>query len=191
MAGISQTCNHVAAALFQIEAASRLGLNNPSCISKACEWLPNNKTVQPVKIKDLYLNRDGFGKRGMAKKTILNSSPKKKFDPISESKHSLSLDENANALRNFCKESDSIIFCAMPKTPAQVSEAESIDVESLNDLIMFSNSVDEFKERLNAINKETIIEIEQMTRGQSENPQWFAFCKHVITASKAHAVMTR
>ena len=191
MAGLSQTCNHVAAALFRIEAASRLGLNNPSCTSKACEWLPNNKTVQPVKIKDLDLNRDGFGKRGMTVKTKLNSSPKKKFDPISESDYSLSLDETANALRNVCKESDSIIFCAMPKAPTQVSEDESIDVESLNDLIILSNSVDEFMERLKAMSKETIIEVEEMTRGQSENPQWFAFRKHVITASKAHAVMTR
>ena len=140
MIGLSQTCNHVAAALFQIKAASRLGLNNSSCTSKACEWLPNNKTIHPVKVKDLDLNRDGFGKRGMTMKTILISSQKKKFDPISGSDYSLSLDETANALRNVCKESDSIIFCAMPTAPAQVSEAESIEVESLNDLIMLSNS---------------------------------------------------
>ena len=55
MAGMSQTYNHVAAGLFRIEAANRLGLNNPSCTSKPCEWLPNNKAVQPVKIKDLQL----------------------------------------------------------------------------------------------------------------------------------------
>ena len=31
MAGMSQTCNHVAAALFKIESAVRRGLNSPSC----------------------------------------------------------------------------------------------------------------------------------------------------------------
>ena len=40
MAGIPQTCNHVAAALFRIEAAVRMSLTNPSCTATACEWLP-------------------------------------------------------------------------------------------------------------------------------------------------------
>ena len=57
MAGLSQTCNHIVAALFRIEAVTRMGLNNPSCTSKPCQWLPNNKAVKPIKIKDLKLKR--------------------------------------------------------------------------------------------------------------------------------------
>ena len=53
MAGMSATCNYVAAALFWIEAAVRLGLRNPSCTSKPNEWLPNRKDVKLVKIKNL------------------------------------------------------------------------------------------------------------------------------------------
>ena len=34
MAGMGQTCNHVAAAFFRMEAMVRLGLTNPSCTSK-------------------------------------------------------------------------------------------------------------------------------------------------------------
>ena len=63
MAGMSQTCNHVAAALFRIEAACRMGLNNPPCTSKLCAWLPNNQSVKPVKISDLKLESDNFGKK--------------------------------------------------------------------------------------------------------------------------------
>ena len=55
MVGIGETCNHVAAALFRIEAAVRMGLTNPSCASKPCEWLPNNSVVKATKIKDLKL----------------------------------------------------------------------------------------------------------------------------------------
>ena len=51
MAGMAQTCNHVAAALFRLEASCRLGLTNPSCTSKACEWLPSNRKVAPMKIR--------------------------------------------------------------------------------------------------------------------------------------------
>ena len=76
MAGISQTCNHVAAALFRIESAVRLGLNSPSCTSKPCSWLPSSKNVAPVKIKDLKLSRGDFGQRGK-KRVELNSSPKR------------------------------------------------------------------------------------------------------------------
>ena len=34
-------------------------------------------------------------------------------------------------------------------------------------------------------------EIERQTLGQSNNPLWFAVCKHAITASTAHAVKTK
>eukprot|EP00794_Sanderia_malayensis_P012420 gene12420-biopygen9905 len=73
--GLSQTCNHVAAALFRIEAAVRMGLSNPSCTSKPNEWLPNNKDVEPVKIKNLKLVHGDFGRRGKDKKR-LNPTPK-------------------------------------------------------------------------------------------------------------------
>ena len=61
MAGMSQTCNHVAATLIRIEAASRIGLNSPSCTSLPCQWLPNSKSVRNIKIKDLKLGRNDFG----------------------------------------------------------------------------------------------------------------------------------
>ena len=68
MAGIAQTCNHVATALFRIEATVRTGLTNPSCTTTACEWLPSNKLVKMTKSKDLKLGRASFGKQ--SKKTV-------------------------------------------------------------------------------------------------------------------------
>ena len=47
MAGMSETCNHVAAAMFRIEGAVRLGLTNPASTSTANEWLPCHKEVAP------------------------------------------------------------------------------------------------------------------------------------------------
>ena len=74
VAVMSSTCNHVAAVLFHVEAAIRLGLTNPVSITKACEWFPNRKYVKPVKIKDLNFNRGDFAKRGKKRKKfqILN-----------------------------------------------------------------------------------------------------------------------
>jgi len=34
-------------------------------------------------------------------------------------------------------------------------------------------------------------DIEKKTLGQSENPDWFSYRKHVITASKGHDVKTQ
>ena len=94
MAGMAQTCNHVATALFRLEASCRLGLTNPSCTLKACEWLPSNRKVTPIKITDMKLSRNDFEKRGKAKGD-LNPSPKKQYDPLSECNFKLCLDDIA------------------------------------------------------------------------------------------------
>ena len=107
MAGMSQTCNHVAAALFRIESASRLGLNNPACTSTSCEWLPNRKAVEPTKIKDLKLKRDSIGKSGKPVQE-LKSVKKRTFSPIAKSKYKLDLSTVASA-------SEFILFTALPK----------------------------------------------------------------------------
>ena len=46
MAGMGETCNHVAAAMYPVEAAVRVGFANPVCASNANEWLPNRKTIE-------------------------------------------------------------------------------------------------------------------------------------------------
>ena len=73
MAGIGETCNHVAATLYRVEAAVRIGLTNPACTSNADEWLPNRKDIEPKKIKDF--SREDFGNRG--KKETISSLTKK------------------------------------------------------------------------------------------------------------------
>ena len=60
---MSQSGNHVTALLFQVEAGVRVGLTNPSCTTKPCEWLPNRKIVKPVKIKGTKFKRDDFSKQ--------------------------------------------------------------------------------------------------------------------------------
>ena len=40
-AGMRETCNHVAAAMYRVEVAVRIGWTNPACTSNANEWLPN------------------------------------------------------------------------------------------------------------------------------------------------------
>ena len=153
MAGLSQTCNHVAAALFRIEAAVRMGLSNPSCTSKPNKWLPNNKNVQPVKVKDLKLVRGDLGRRGKNKKT-LNSSPKKKYDPtiIIDDDWSLTLNDVAAGLQSVCNEEDSIIFSAQEKDmksmDLEVEGNKTAQILTPSDLFDPTACAEEFVEKL-------------------------------------------
>ena len=75
---MGETCNHVAAAMYCVEDAARIGLTNPACTSNANEWLPSRKTIEPKRIKDLDFSREDLGHR--EKKIPLVASPKTKFD---------------------------------------------------------------------------------------------------------------
>ena len=48
-----------------------------------------------------------------------------------------------------------------------------------------------FKENLSVFTKENIETIDKLTMGQSENEHWFEYHKCLITASKAHEVVTK
>uniref|UniRef100_A0AAV2JB71 SWIM-type domain-containing protein n=1 Tax=Knipowitschia caucasica TaxID=637954 RepID=A0AAV2JB71_KNICA len=46
MAGLGESCSHVAALLFKVEAFVRLGLTKETCTDVACKW--NNDLVEKV-----------------------------------------------------------------------------------------------------------------------------------------------
>ena len=64
-------------------------------------------------------------------------------------------------------------------------------VLSISDVINMSKNVSKFKENLSVFTKENIETIEKLTMGQSENEHWFEYHKCLITASKAHEVVTK
>ena len=196
MAGMGSTCNHVAAALFRVEAAMRLGLTNPACTEKACEWLPNRKDVLPIKMKDLNLNRGEFGKRGKKVKKLL-PTPKKNYDPLADSNFKLLTFNNiSTAVIKIVPNSMLSVAMLTPKIDfiREVLPLKEIttDIICIDDVILMSNSVEEFlaNMKLNFTN-ETIKKIESVTKGQSENTAWFQFRKGTVTASKSHEIMTK
>ena len=182
MAGMSATCNHVAAALFRIEAASST--------SNSSEWLPNRKDVNPVKIKNLCLSRDDFGKRGKHVRPLV-SAAKKTFNPITTE---VNLDITAIAEKLEDVIPDSILF-TKPKID-QVRDYYNVNCpgKSKNLLSMadMTTTLAEYHQQVKAhFKRKDISEIEKLTRGQNNNEQWFAFRKGVITGSKAHEVKTK
>ena len=80
IAGMGETCSHVVAAIYRVESAVRIGLTNPANTSNANEWVPDRKTNELKKIKDLDFSREDFCQRG--KKRALVVSQKKMFHPL-------------------------------------------------------------------------------------------------------------
>ena len=194
MAGLSQTCNHVAAALFRIEAAVRLGLTNPACTSSSSEWLPNRQEVIPSKIKDISFDRDDFAQRGKKKRTLV-PSPRKNYNPLANSNLKLlSLTDIAKAVSNVAP--SSILMSAVPKPKIDffkevISKNTTPTVASIDDILLMSSKNEFLETMISNMNETNLKEIEILTRGQSDNDAWFNYRKGVITASKAHEVLTK
>ena len=77
MAGMGETCNHVAAVMYRVEAAVRISLPSPACTSNPNDWLPNWKTIEPKKTRYLDFSREDFFARQRGKKETSSSFTKK------------------------------------------------------------------------------------------------------------------
>ena len=182
--------NHVAAAMFRIEAAVRLGLTNPACTSTANQWLPNRKDVEPKKLKDCNFSR---GK----KKRSLVATPKTNYNPLVDTTYKpLKLVDIAEALAKIAP--NSILHTAVPKPKIDFvcevisKPTPSIDILSIDDvLIMSKNKADFLKNVKESMTVKIIKTIEEITKGQNTNQNWYHHRKGVITASKAHDVSTK
>ena len=113
MAGTDQSCDHVAAAVFRVEAAVKNGLTNPSRTSSSNEWLPYRKKVGPSKIKNLNFNREGSGDRDKQNRSLI-STPKKNFQLLADSSRKLfNLNNFPDALKTIAP--NSIAHTAVPQ----------------------------------------------------------------------------
>ena len=92
----------------------------------------------------------------------------------------------------------SILHTAVPKPKVDffrelisIKIVQPKKVLSISDVINMSKDMSDFKDNLSVFTKENIETIEKLIMDQSENEQWFAYHKCLITASKAHEVVTK
>ena len=74
---LEETCSHVAAMLFKLEATVRLGYTASSCTSEACQWNATFlKNVNAAPISDIVLlYKDNYGSKSAAKKKKTVNAP--------------------------------------------------------------------------------------------------------------------
>ena len=146
MAGLSQTCSHVTACLFRVEAAIRAGHANPSFTSKSNEWLHNRTKVQPMKLQPISFERSDFGKQEMKKQALL-SSPKNRHDPLASSKENLlTVTDVSEAGEGI--ETEIILRSAVLKPKVEVleehvetSDPKQTNVASIGDILLISSFI--------------------------------------------------
>ena len=191
MAGMSETCNHVAAAIFRVKAAVHTGLTNPSCTSSANEWLPCRKDIEPTKIRGLNFDREDFAQRGKKKKTLL-ASPRKKCKPLSKSdKKPLSSIDFATTFEEIAPSCPKPKIDFVQEITTEWDGETDLEVTSIENLTKLSKSKVEFLENLDLLSIEKIRQIEVCTSGQCCSEQWYLCRKCVTTASKVHKVIIK
>ncbi|VDI18335.1 Hypothetical predicted protein [Mytilus galloprovincialis] len=76
MAGLAESCSHIAALLFKVEAAVRLGYTTKLCTELPCKWNADFvKKVQPAPVKDIQFYKTSCikqSKEGKSSTFVIN-----------------------------------------------------------------------------------------------------------------------
>lgn len=192
--GLGQTCNHVAGLLFRIESANKLGLT--SCTSGTCIWVkPSEKKLQPAQIKNMNFKKSRHGKS--VTRPLVGKS-KADYDVMPEANNDTEaciqktlLASLKDAIPNAC------VFKGMHTTddqdttqlPVPVNQKETADVMAFDVSNYYIDNM--VKNNVEHVTETEVQAINNLTMGQSSNPNWTEMRKGRITASNFYAVHTK
>ncbi|XP_053391418.1 uncharacterized protein LOC128554195 [Mercenaria mercenaria] len=187
MAGLGESCSHVAALLFKVEAAVRLGLCDRACTDEPCRW--NNdfvKKVTPSPISEIPFYKEKTKENAQKKQR----RPPLSWEPATDAEQASLLDMLTTCekvpigLSLFNKYHDKFHYKAvvpekvmLPNSLRNFYKQDITDVESeVTSLMNIKYSA------------ETINLIEKSTRAQSASVNWKQLRQGRITASIAKEV---
>ncbi|XP_021362623.1 uncharacterized protein LOC110456300 [Mizuhopecten yessoensis] len=193
MAGLGETCSHIGALLFKMEAAVRLGYTRSACTDVSCVWNQCfTKNVQPAPIADIkFYNqsaKDTLVKKNRNKKALAPATDVEQQDFL----RSLNtLDENLVGLSAFKEYGENFVGLGPPpeenKIPSPLRNIynEKNNALSNEDLLELSQTTfDNMK-----ISDEQVNYVEDITQSQSSSLTWHHQRSGRITASVAGEVM--
>lgn len=193
MAGLGEVCSHVAATLFKVEMAVKLGLNKAACTDEACQW--NRTFRKQLDIQPISEQLDLFKGRRKSSVTSTGSSSK---DPLPSEDVLLSL-------KAACPKA--AFFSTIPKLDPDetdsASEVEETDIVpppltsfyqefyiSLSPSELAAAAHERWARYCQELTVNQVVTLEERTRSQSVCPLWFEHRKGRITGSKVHDVLT-
>ena len=190
VSSLGETCSHVAAVLFKVEIAVRLGLISKACNDVPCQWNHNlTKDVNPAPIAQIQF----YGKK--AKSKLKKSEDLLFIEPPAENEH-------IEFLSKLSAEKEKIVGLSLfadfqnPFIPAEKPHESSKLPNNLRNIYMLQYSElnqAQFEARANSIielmSEVTLDEtqyLEEVTRGQSSSITWHEHQSGWITSSIVH-----
>ncbi|XP_061174226.1 uncharacterized protein LOC133183284 [Saccostrea echinata] len=189
-AGMGQTCNHVAALMFRVESANRLGIT--SCTSLPCQWkVPTATKVVPSKIKDLAIRKSRYGQE---KTRPLVSKQKNQYKPLESINvdRDIFLEKLRIAVPNACLLKGTDVPKELPQNNGKNSdEPDAIEGYYLDTISKDYLTVEYFIDHQPTLTEKEVTFLQEKTIGQSSNTFWHNLRKGRITASKYYSIHTR
>nr|XP_047137738.1 uncharacterized protein LOC124814271 [Hydra vulgaris] len=192
MAGLGETCSHVAAVLYKLEAAARLGIISQTPTDLPCQWNQNfTKKIEPSQISNI----DFYSTE--AKKKVTNKFKHNHLEPTSIAKSNFleairKINANVVGLSLFPGMSNAFLQHSennvpvkkLPKQLRNLYMSHSIDFDHATLLAECNKIKTSF-----VITTDEIIYLESVTRNQSASIVWHQQRAGRITGSVAHSVL--
>jgi len=189
MAGLGQVCSHVAAVLFKVEAAVKLGFTSLSSTSEACKW--NKQFRKEIDVKPVSEMGD-----------LVKSGSKKAVTSVtSSSTDPLPAAEILMSLKQCCP--DAVFFTTIPKL--EDDETDTADEDEMSSFFPLITSIGNVTpstdstlsddecfdayQKLCTVSKIQRLEVE--TRLQRESFLWHMHRKGRITGTTVHDILRR
>ncbi|XP_065669374.1 uncharacterized protein LOC136088745 [Hydra vulgaris] len=190
MAGLGETCSHVAAMLYKIEAAVRIGMTSSTPTDLPCQWNQNftkNIVGSPVSQINLYTDaaKEKLSKKRMRKMPI-SPTPQEKNDFLSEIQSVQSKTAALHLFKDFDKEFIQMESVFIPKLPTSLRQFFNENYKSFDNEQLISY-FDEKKKQI-SLTSDVIVYVEEATRNQVLCDSWFRVRVGRITGSTLHQV---
>ncbi|XP_047143880.1 uncharacterized protein LOC124817620 isoform X2 [Hydra vulgaris] len=190
MAGLGETCSHVAATLYKVEAAVRIGMTSSTPTDLPCQWnqtFVKNIVGSPVSQINLYSDAAKeklTGKR--TRKMPVSPTNIEKYQFLSELKSVQPKTAALSLFKDFDTEFIHLESTVVAKLPLSLrnffnANYKSLDNEQLNSF--FDEKIKDLK-----LNSDDIVYVKEATRNQSLCDSWYQVRVGRITGSTLYQV---
>ena len=192
MVGLAETCSHIAAILYWLETAVRLNAET-TCTSKPNSWLPPSMPTTCHQVP--YVTMEELEQISFHKKLSQSSSGSVSTDTVGQTPTQEELEELYMDLSKVADRKPAILTLISPYSDRFIQSLDHLP-PLLQDLYDPKNLIlcyDQLVKKYNNLCKDSVTKsqvqhLEEITRGQSKNCQWFRYRTGRITASQLYQV---
>lgn len=190
MAGLAETCSHVAAILYWLETAVRLH-EETTCTSKTNSWLPPSMPAACHQVP--YVTMEVLEQISSHKKLSSNSGSVS-TNTVGQAPSQEELEELYMDLSKVSDRKPAILTLISPYSDRFIQSSDHLppllqDLYDPKNLILsYDQLVKKYNVFKDSVTESQVQHLEEITRGQTKNRQWFRYRTGRITASQLYQV---